>query len=466
MSKAKFITGAGIIAAGTVFSGLDTPTENPRHSSVQKDAHLLETTADSLASADIVVAVKREPTKVYHRFEEIPEINDTEAPLYAPEEYTYIINADTYQKTGQIELKRVLVAELTKANALSIIYRSECATRIPSQNDDQITKYDVDLKLLNPTGKYKGPSQMNDEGVLLFARYLAANPKTRQYVLPILKTSNGTVEEAAAELGKKFFTPDGTPRPMDERDAVLCGMTFQKLKIKENAWRTLASPKLKSFIAKEERKRLLSNTTKNYFCLTELFPSEESLKQSLEDFNLAFFPLGRTGKPKFVMAALARSLNLKGPDGNLDATRIPTFAIAASLSHINWKGNGKQALSDAQQIRAEIQKNPAKKAQILKDKTKTWVTGKGRQYGIDELSKLNIITPDLIRQYCEIELPGAKNLEQEYNRQVKLAEEKLAASQITKQPQEQTAPDTAAQKSLSNKGKTLVLSAVDFIRGR
>lgn len=423
MSKAKIITGAGIVAAGSLLSGTKAPDIN---TSTAQITRLIDTTLKTPdSSPDSIPLTKRVAQKIYHRFEEIPEISDKEALLYNKEEYTYIVNAEKYQKDGTIELKRVLKDELTQANVLSVIYRSECATYIPKENEDQITKYDINLKLLNPSGKYKGPSQMNDIGVLLFVRYLAANPQTRQYVLPLLKVSEGSVQDATAQLEKKFFTDDGTLRPMDEREAVLCGAAYRNIKLKDTAWQSLASDELKRFISTEEKKRKtrLTNTTKNYLCLTEMFPDEQTMQNALEDFNLAFFPLARLGKPKFVMAALARSLNLKDKSGNLDATRIPTFAIAAAQSHINWKGNGVKALSQAQTLRHTLSSETDKNKKLCYF-VKQWVSGKGKQ-GIDELAKLNIITPKLICQYQAIELPGAKNLAQNYQQAVNQAEARL-----------------------------------------
>lgn len=460
MSKAKIITSAGIIAAGSLLSSIKTPNLGFVLPSIAKsglaiipndasnpDEQSLDTTKNFL---------KRKTNKVYHRFEEIPEISDKEAALYPREEYTYIINADKYQKDGTIELKRVLKKELTQANALSLMYRSECADYIPDQHEDQLVKYEVDLKLINSTGKYKGPSQMNDTGILLFVKYLAANPETRKYVLPLLKTKDGTkVETVAKELEQKFFTADGKIRNMDERDAVISSPVYKNLILKDHAWKTLASRKLKRFIAQEEIKRHkhLSNTTKNYLCLTELFPSEQALQNSLEEYNLAFFPLARPGKPKTIMESLAKSLNLKDKEGNPDATRLPTFTIAAALSHINWKGNGLKALFDAKRSE-RFMRNHNKLHQKLRIIVKAWVNGKGKTNGVDELAKLNIITPDIISQYQKIELPGAEKLAQNYQKEVIKAEQKVLNMQKL----------TVQAKAPSP--KTLILSAKDFSKTR
>lgn len=495
MSKAKIIAGAGIIAAGAALSGLPEPNAAKAESPEQTAKEItvgaqpsalqiaeLNAAAGHLPDNETVsvqnhAAVKRAAEKVYHRFEDIPAISDAEAFAYKRSEYTYIINADLYEKSGKIELKRVLADELTKANALSLVYRSECQTYNPKKNEDQLAKYVVDLRIMSKTGITKGPSQMDDNAVRSFIKYLAANPETRQYVLPLLTVSKGNVNDAARELEHKFFDENGDLRPMDERDAALHGQVYANLKLKTDAWSKIASPALKRFIASEEARMskntgktiTLSSTTKNYLCLTELFPSEEILKKQIEDYNLSFYQLGRPGKTKHVTAALARSLNLKDEHGNLDATRIPPFVIAAAISNINWKGNGKAALKDAQNLRKDINARPGEKNQILRNTVKNWVTGKSKRYGVDEMYELNIITPDIIRQYKELELSGARRLASDYQKAVEIAESKMriAAHNNNRKDSMQAAavPETRKQTPLE-KGKTLFLSAVDFIRGR
>lgn len=385
----------------------------------------------------IAPQAKHTAEKVYHRFEDIPEITDKDAILYKKSDYTYIINADIYQKTGKIELKRVLKAEVTQANALSLIYRSECGDYHPQPNEDQIVKYDIDMKLLNPSGTFKGPSQMNDAAVTSYIRFLAATPKTRQYVLPLLKytPSKGmpaTLDEALKELEKLYYDPKGRLRPMNERNTLVNNKLFTDIKLNSHAWQKIASAELKAFIDKESRKRKkgLSNTTKNYLCLTELIPSEKLLQQTLEDYNLTTYSLGRDGKPKDVMLALARSMNLKDTHGNLDATRIPTYAIAASISHINWKGNGSYALKQAQNLRNVFRLSDTAGMNALKKSAKQWVTGKSRRSGVNELAQLNMITPTLIRQYQELELAGADSLAKRYRQLVQAREEQIKMTNL------------------------------------
>ena len=458
MSKAKYIAGAGIVVAGAALSGLPQKSQVQAEplDTLKKEIIISNTPTDEqtaeLNSAHQTTISRRNAEKIYHRFEDIPEISDTEVSAYNRNEYTYIINADKYQKSGKIELKRVL--------------------------KDELTKYVIDLRIMSKTGITKGPSQMDDAAVSSFIKYLAANPQTRQYVLPLIKSTKGPVETVAKELEHKFFDENGDLRPMDERDAILHGDIYKSIYLNDNAWKTVASAKLKRFITSTEAEKKkkagkpvhLSNTTKNYLCLTELFPSEELLIQQIEDYNLAFYQLGRPGKTKHVTAALARSMNLKDENGNLDATRLPPFAIAAAISSINWKGNGRAALKDAQNLRTHLT-NAQNKNQTLRETVKNWVTGKSRRYGVDELYELNILTPDIIRQYKELELSGAKNLAHNYQKAIELAESKARIAQH-KQNKQKT-PDSVSQHTqekdktnILQKGKTLLLTVADFIRGR
>ncbi|MCM1323579.1 MAG: hypothetical protein NC218_05410 [Acetobacter sp.] len=419
MSKVKTIMSTGILIAGSALSNASFEHKEKIDFTSQ---HTQQVTHKS----------KRTPQKVYHRFEDIPEISDTEAHLYSRDEYTYIINAERYQQTGKIELKRVLSAEVTQANALSLIYRSECGDYIPQANEDQIVHYNVDMKILNTSGKYKGPSQMDDVAVTSYIRFLAATPETRQYVLPLLKYSPSgnmpqTLTNALEALEKLYYNEQGKLRPMNERNSIVSNKLFTSIKLNDNAWKNIASSKLKAYIQKESHKRKngLSNTTKNYLCLTELLPSAQLMQRTMEDYNLTTYCLGRSGKPKDIMMALALSMDLKDTNGNLDATRIPTYAIAASISHLNWKGNGQYALSQARQLRSEFKTSWQKGNKALKEKTKLWVTGKSREKGVNELSQLNIITPTLIRQYQELELAGADNLAHKYQKQVEAKETQI-----------------------------------------
>ena len=402
---------------------------------------------------------KRTHAKVYHRFEEIPEIKDIEAHLYNKDEYTYIINADAYQKNATIELKRVLKSEVTKANTLSLIYRSECHTYNPKETEDQLTRYNIDLKLINPTGTYKGPSQMDDQAITNFIRFLGISPEYRDYITPILKNTKKDLQS----LEKNFYKPDGSLQSQEVRQMLLESPGYKNIKINTQKWAELASSNLKKYISKKEaeisRKNnqttTLSNTTKTYLYLTELFPDKDTMVKALEDYNLTTFPLNRQGKPKHVLSALALNLNLTDKEGNLDATRIPTYVISATLSHINWKGNGRSALKDIQKMRHNKETLTPEK---LKKLSASWVSGKSNRYGINEISKLNIITEDIIKQYQNIELPGANNLALAYQKAVQQKEEELSKIHSSK--------ELLANNTIPNKENSLLLTLKNFIHQR
>lgn len=435
---------------------VETPPSTPSTSTSKENVSPLS----SPKKAVLANLTKRTHQKVYHRFEEIPEIKDIEVHLYNKDEYTYIINADTYQKNSAIELKRVLKSEVTKANTLSLIYRSECHTYNPKEKEDQLTRYIIDLKLINPTGKYKGPSQMDDQAIINFIKFLSISPKYRQYITPILSTPTNTLQS----LEKNFYKKDGSFQSQEVRQMLLDTPSYKNIKINTQKWRELASPNLKKYISKKETEisnknkqpQSLSNTTKTYFCLTELFPNQDTMIKALEDYNLTTFPLNRQGKPKHVLSALALNLNLTDQDGNLDATRIPTYVISATLSHVNWKGNGRIALQDVQKIRHNKESLTPEK---LKKLSASWVSGKGNRYGINEISKLNIITEDIIQQYQNIELPGANNLALAYQKAVLQKEEEL--SKIHSSSQELLANNTSL-----NKENSFILTLKNFIHQR
>lgn len=444
MSVKTKLAGLGILAAGFMASG-----HNPQaaqelklkyktamaHFSAQKDNNTEREAEEERTTS------KREPEKIYHRFEEIPEISDDEAYLYDRDEYAYIINADKYQKSGEIELKRVLKAELTQASALNLVYRSECETR---DSLDKVARYDINLRLLNKSGKYKGPTQMDDNTVSSFIKYLAANPESRKKVLPLLQGAAGSTSSAAQKLETVFFDEKGDMRTMAERNNAIHSDAFKNIKLKVGAWKTVASPELKKFINQNEagRKSPLSNATKSYLVLTSLF-SKEELKRHLEDFNLGFYQLGRSGQTKTVIAELATKMNLKDSGGNPDGTRVPIVAIAAAISNINWKGNGNGPAGSVSRFSCSSSSFEEKKKKLCKT-VKNWVSGKSRNYGVDEMAQLNILTPDIIRQYTELELPGAKRLRDEYLKAVIKAERRqtLAATRKKKSLQSETQQDT------------------------
>ena len=122
-----------------------------------------------------------------------------------------------------------------------------------------------------------------------------------------------------------------------------------------------------------------------------------------------------------------------------------------------------------------MQENPEKEKQILRNTVKNWVTGKSKRYGVDEISQLNIITPEIIHQYRELELSGARRFAEDYQKAVEIAESKMriAQRQIEQADSIQNAQKTAVKPSeqslgdeLLQKGRTLLLTASDFFRGR
>lgn len=443
MSKIKYVgigLGLGLLTGGSATFCTSAASENTNkqfaNSIINNEVTLPSVNTDT---------IKRQATKIYHRFEDIPEISDNEAILYSKDEYTYIINAEEYQKNGKIKLKRVLTDEITKANLLSLIYRSECATYIPKENEDQMTQYIVDLKIINPTGSYKGPTQMNDVAINSFIKYLAINPTTRQNVLPLLtyksptKTDTlQTLEDALSHLEKLCYKDSAQLLPFEQRKNIIANNVYRNIRLNEYAWQKIASPKLKALITKEEaiRKRnntlrgnALTNTTKNFLCLSELFPDSSQLVKELETYNLTTFPIGRAGIPHQILTTLASSMNLKNNNGELNATRIPLYAIAASISTVNWHGNGLEAIKDAKNLKKIHQQNPNKFSSNLTLIAKKWTAGKSRRYGINELQQMNMITPTVIEQLRAMELPGSEELSQEYLKAIENEEKKIISPQ-------------------------------------
>ena len=111
----------------------------------------------------------------------------------------------------------------------------------------------------------------------------------------------------------------------------------------------------------------------------------------------------------------------------------------------------------------------------MRNTVKNWVTGKSKRYGVDEISQLNIITPEIIHQYRELELSGARRFAEDYQKAVEIAESKMriAQRQIEQADSIQNAQKTAVKPSeqslgdeLLQKGRTLLLTASDFFRGR
>lgn len=369
-------------------------------------------------SADTITLTKRTPQKIYHRFEEIPEISDMEAPLYNKNEYTYIADQDLYQKSGKLKLKRVLKEEVTKINLISTMYRGECGDYTPKKGEDPLIRYKKTEWNFSKTGIYVGSTQMDDNCVLDFIKYLATTPQNRKYVLPLLKCTETSVENALQTLQKRFFDENGQNRPLKERNAARNSNSYKSIELKENAWSNLCSESFKKKLndALSSRGISVSNKKKTYLYLAETIPNFD---KEIENFQLGFYPLGRICKPNQVIDALAESLNLRDAQNQVDATRLPIYAFGAAISNLNWKGNGKDALKSAQK---PFSKNWQSE---LLETVKTWVNGKTRDFAINEIAKSNILTPYIIQQYQLMEISGASGLLNRYQKQVELAEKSI-----------------------------------------
>ena len=414
----------GLVAATALSVAMNTKSEISlrvaQNSKETPDDVTKETTSDTL-SLDTLTLNKRIPQKVYCRFEEIPEISDMETMLYNKNEYTYIADLDLYQQTGKLKLKRVLKDEVTQVNLISTIYRSECGDHILKENEDPLLTYEKNPWNLSKSRIYIGSTQMDDVCILNLVKYLVATPKNRKYILPLLKCSSGSVESAAQELQQRFFDEKGQNLPLEQRTAALSCKAYTSLDIKENAWATVCSPEFKQKLQKNFTAKgiSISDKKKTYLYIAETIPDFD---KELENFQLGFYPLGRICKPNQIIETLAENLNLRDNQNQIDATRVPVYAVSASISHLNWKGNGIAARNSAKQHFSKNWKN-----EILQT-VKLWVTGKARKFGIDEMAKLNILTPQIIKQYKLMELSGASRLLKEYLKQVNLAEKRAHIS--------------------------------------
>lgn len=354
-----------------------SPTKQVKHSSSKKNAKV----------------TKRIPTKVYHNFSEIPSISDEEAEIYRRNEYTYVLNATAYQKDGKIQIKRVLTAEVPSLNILSPTYYRECETYTPNPKEDSKVTYDLNPSLISPSGSYKGPTQMNDDAVKNFMKYLLANPKTREYLIPLFQTADQSyLNIAVKNLEKLFFTAEGTPLPPEKCNNILADKAYTNLKIKGNV--TQAYKKLATSMPKK------------------IFLSE------LENYQLRYFGIGRLGKPQEIIEAVAKQLNYKTTTGEINATRVNMYIMGAAYCHVNWKGNGLTPLSDA--------KNKANPNTLAT--AKSWVNDKGTD-GVIALSQQTIITPQIIAQYQQMGISGATELNKAYQNAVAREELKMRIAQ-------------------------------------
>lgn len=388
--KNKILTAAITIAGGFTANSMiesaasETPKPLPAAKEiVKKDKRI----------APPRTPTKRKPQKVYHSFAEIPAISDEEAVFYSKKEYSYIINANKYQATGKVEIKRVLTAELPSLNILSPTYYRECHPYTPKPLEDPKVIYDLDPRVISPNGTYKGPTQMDNNSVTNFMKYLLANSKTRKYVLPLFKTSdNSSLNKAALNLQSLFFAADGSPKSIKECKNVLGDKSYTLLKIK-------------------------GDVTQAYKKLTASMPQKLFLSE-LEKYQLRFFGIGRSGQPQEIIEAVAKRMNYKIASGKPNATRVSLCVMGAAYCHVNWKGNGLAALNDA-----KSKSNPNNLSAA-----KRWVNGNGTN-GVIALSEQSIITPQIINQYMQIGLSGADELNALYKQAVDNQEKRKRIAQ-------------------------------------
>lgn len=340
---------------------------------------------------------KRQPSKIYHNFKEIPEITDADVHLYSKREYTYIMNAEVYQKTGRVEIKRVLKGELSELSILSPIYYRECKEYQPKPNEDSKICYDLNPSLVSSSGTYKGPTQMNDDALKNFMKYLLANPKTRKYMVKHFRSKDSRgVEQAAQELERLFFDERGKPRATEDCNGILANKGYTNIITK-------------------------AGVTQTYLQVVKEMPKSLLIKE-LENYQLRYSMLCRPGKPQEIISEVARRSGYKTRDNQPDATRVPMATMGAAYCHVNWKGNGLQALTLAKRSA-----NPASLAIA-----KSMVDGKGPK-GVAALAETTIMTPKIIAQYEQMGLSGAKELMQKYKMKVDEAERRtriLAFKQI------------------------------------
>ncbi|MCM1323580.1 MAG: hypothetical protein NC218_05415 [Acetobacter sp.] len=114
------------------------------------------------------------------KYDEIKEIPDEHAFWHKPEECTFIINAEKYQKTGELEVKRVLKEDLLpEASASYVFFKREGCQGYPLKEQD--------LYLKSPSG-YVGPFQMDSNACNTFLKHIKnEHPQWAEYA-----TGSGT----------------------------------------------------------------------------------------------------------------------------------------------------------------------------------------------------------------------------------------------------------------------------------
>ena len=238
---------------------------------------------------------------------------------------------------------------------------------------------------------------MNDDALKNFMKYLLANPKTRKYMVKHFRTKDARgIEQAAQELEQLFFDERGKPRATEDCNGILANKGYTNITTK-------------------------AGVTQTYLQVTKEMPRSLLIKE-LENYQLRYSMLCRPGKPQEIISEVARRSGYKTHDNKLDATRVPMATMGAAYCHVNWKGNGLQALTLAKRSA-----NPTSLAIA-----KSMVDGKGPK-GVVALAETTIMTPKIIAQYEQMGLSGAKELLQKYKMKVDEAERRtriLAFKQI------------------------------------
>lgn len=109
------------------------------------------------------------------KYADIPELNDIAAILHNKNEYTYIINAEKYQQTGELEVKRVLKKDLLpEASTSYVFFKREGCHGYPLN--------DQDLTIKSSLG-YVGPFQMNSRACTDFLNHVKEkHPEIKDYI--------------------------------------------------------------------------------------------------------------------------------------------------------------------------------------------------------------------------------------------------------------------------------------------
>lgn len=121
----------------------------------------------------------------HDKFEDIPELTEEQAHYHSKQDYTYIINAEKYQKTGELELKRVLKEHLNPHTSASyVFFRREGCQSYPLS--------DKDLLLKSSNGIYVSPFQMNSVSCNRFLADMKQNPEITKNMPDVTRGRKGT----------------------------------------------------------------------------------------------------------------------------------------------------------------------------------------------------------------------------------------------------------------------------------